>query len=222
MSRPARTMGEVEIEKKKIVNVAMEILYEDGFDHLSMKKLGDRLGMTAANLYNYFSSKEELYIEMRRYGFLELYERLDAAYKKGQNLEERIKNLIREYVRFGVEEVFAYEILFIKKASYEQYKKTPLEAIANREMESSLRIFHLIMRCIREFADEGNRLPADEPTTAMLVYSYLHGVICLHNNNKMWFATDDSSKVIESAINSLYLLIFNVLQNPALADIEIE
>jgi hypothetical protein len=65
-------------------------------------------------------------------------------------------------------------------------------------------------------------LPADGPTTAMLIYGYLHGMISLHNNNKMWFATEDSSKIVETAVNSLYLLIFNILQNPALADIEIK
>ncbi len=221
MARPARSIGEVEIEKRKIINAAMELLYEDGFDRFSMKKLGSRLGMTAANLYNYFSSKDELYIEMRRYGFLELYERLNAAYKKGQNLEERIKNLIREYVRFGIEEVFAYEILFIRKASYEQYKNTPLESVVNREKESSIRVYGLIMRCIKEFAEQGNRLPADEATSAMLIYGYLHGVISLHNNNKMWFATDDSAKVVETAVNSVFLLIFNIMQNPAFADTEI-
>jgi AcrR family transcriptional regulator len=84
MARPARTVGEVEIAKKKIISAAMEILYKDGFELLSMKKIGSKLGMTAANLYNYFSSKDELYIEMRRYGFLELYDRLDTAVREGK------------------------------------------------------------------------------------------------------------------------------------------
>ena len=101
MPRIARTKGEFELEKKKIINIAMELMYKEGFDRLSMKKLGDKLGMTAPNLYNYFSSKDELYIEMRRSGFLELYDRLDAAVRDGKNLEERIKSLVREYVRFG-------------------------------------------------------------------------------------------------------------------------
>ncbi len=222
MARPARTVGEVEIEKKRIVNAAMELLYEDGFDRLSMKKLGDRLGMTAANLYNYFSSKDELYIEMRRYGFLELYDRLDAAYRDGRGLEERIKNLIREYVRFGMEEVYAYDMLFTGRTSYDQYKNTPLETIANREMESSIRIFHLIVGCIKEYAEAGHRLPAEASTTAVLIWSYLHGAICLHNNNKTWMAQESPEKIMETTVNSLCLLIFNVLQSPALADLGLE
>ncbi|MCP4751911.1 MAG: TetR/AcrR family transcriptional regulator [Proteobacteria bacterium] len=221
MPRAARTVGEVEIEKKKIIGAAMEILYKDGFELLSMKKIGSRLGMTAANLYNYFSSKDELYIEMRRYGFLELYDRLDTAVREGENLEERIKNLIREYVRFGLEEVYAYDMLFSMKSSYDKYKNTPLEDIADRETESSMRIFELILRCIREYAEVGNRLYAEESTAAILIWSYLHGAISLHNNNMMWMAAVPS-KMMETVINSLYSAIFYVLRNPAFAEVKFE
>jgi len=194
-------------------------MYEEGFERLSMKKLGDRLGMTAPNLYNYFSSKDELYIEMRRFGFLELYDRLEAAVRRGKNLEERIKNLIREYVRFGIEEVYAYDMLFMKKASYDKLKNTPLEAIANREMESSIRIFHLLIKCAREYQEDENRLSIENSTAAILIWSYLHGAISLHNTNKMWMATETPSKIMETVVNSLYFVIFDILRNPALANI---
>ena len=222
MPRVARTAGEFELEKKKIINIAMEILYKEGFERLSMKKLGDRLGMTAANIYNYFSSKDELYIEMRRFGFLELYDRLDSAAHKGNNLEERIKNLIREYVRFGLEEVYAYDMLFVKKTSYEKYKKSPLEAIANREMESSIRIFDLIIRSVKEYREKKSRLPIEESTVAIMIWSYLHGAISLHNTNKMWMAAETPSKIMETTVNSLTFLIFKLLENPALADLKFE
>ncbi|MCP4755466.1 MAG: TetR/AcrR family transcriptional regulator [Proteobacteria bacterium] len=222
MPRAARTVGEVEIEKKKIIGAAMEILYKEGFELLSMKNIGSRLGMTAANLYNYFSSKDELYIEMRRYGFLELYDRLDSAFREGESLEERIKNLIREYVRFGLEEVYAYDLLFSTRTSYHKYKNTPLEAIADREMESSIRIFDLAIRCIRESADNGKRQHFDESTAAILLWSYLHGAISLHNNNMMWMAAAAPSRIMETTTNALYVMIFDVLQNPALADVKFE
>ncbi len=222
MPRIARTVGEVELEKKKIINIAMELMYKEGFDRLSMKKLGDKLGMTAPNLYNYFSSKDELYIEMRRYGFLELYDRLDAAVRDGKNMEERIKSLVREYIRFGLEEVYAYDMLFAKRASYDKFKNTPLEAIANREMESSIRIFHLLIKCAKEFQEDENRLPIENSTAAILIWSYLHGAISLHNTNKMWMAAETPSKIMETVVNSLYFVIFDILRNPALAGIEIE
>ncbi len=224
MPRTARTPGEIEIEKKKIICVAMELLYKNGFNNLSMKKIGTRLGMTAANLYNYFSSKDELYIEMRRYGLLELYDRLDAAVRKGKYPEERIRNFIREFVRFGFEEAHAYEILFLMKGpppSY--YKNTKMEAVANRETESSIRIFDLILRCTREFAEAGNRVLFDESTTVIVFWSYLHGAISLHNNKKlMSILTEVPSKKMETTVNFVFLLLFEILQNPALADMEFE
>ena len=55
MSRNTRSSEEIETIKTKILDAALAILFEEGFDDLSMRKLGRKLGMTAANIYNYYS-----------------------------------------------------------------------------------------------------------------------------------------------------------------------
>ncbi|AEC19584.1 transcription regulator protein [Pusillimonas sp. T7-7] len=52
-----------EARKDAIMNVALEIFREVGFDAASMSQIAARVGGSKATLYNYFSSKEELLLE---------------------------------------------------------------------------------------------------------------------------------------------------------------
>ena len=62
MPKTTRAAEEVIGIKDRILETALQHLIEDGFEHFSMRKLAARLGMTAANIYNYFTNKDEIYL----------------------------------------------------------------------------------------------------------------------------------------------------------------
>jgi AcrR family transcriptional regulator len=49
-----------------ILHVALEIAHDEGRDGLTLKHVADRLGLTTAALYRYFSSKDALIAELQR------------------------------------------------------------------------------------------------------------------------------------------------------------
>jgi len=49
-----------QVTRQRIVQAALEVLEEDGFDGLTMRRLAERLGIRAASLYNHVSDKDEL------------------------------------------------------------------------------------------------------------------------------------------------------------------
>ena len=56
----------------QIVDAALELYDEVGYDKLTFSKLAKGLGFTRINLYNYFKSKEELFLEIVRRAYEEL------------------------------------------------------------------------------------------------------------------------------------------------------
>src|SRR5215472_513793 len=48
------------LDRERLVRVALELLDEVGLDELSMRRLAERLGVTAAALYWYVRDKHEL------------------------------------------------------------------------------------------------------------------------------------------------------------------
>jgi AcrR family transcriptional regulator len=70
--RPAPAEGRVALRRKRtedeIVAAAWDLVHEHGLASLSMRDLGERVGMKAQSLYSYFASKNDIYDAMFREG----------------------------------------------------------------------------------------------------------------------------------------------------------
>lgn len=55
-----------EAKRQAILQIAAEVFRSMGFDNASMAEIAARLGGSKATLYNYFRSKEELFVEVMR------------------------------------------------------------------------------------------------------------------------------------------------------------
>ena len=64
---------------REIVAAARELLEDEGVDKLSMRSLGERLGMKAPSLYKHFASKQALEATLISIGFEEQAEAFQAA-----------------------------------------------------------------------------------------------------------------------------------------------
>ncbi len=76
MPKAAWTRDKINNTKEKILDVALKLIIEEGFNKLSMRKIAARLGITAANIYNYYSSKDEINLMIRVRGFEMLFSML--------------------------------------------------------------------------------------------------------------------------------------------------
>src|SRR5258708_24561856 len=70
--RTATAQSRVALRRKRteaeIVAAAWDLVREHGLAGLSMRELGDRVGMKAQSLYSYFASKNDIYDAMFREG----------------------------------------------------------------------------------------------------------------------------------------------------------
>ncbi len=77
---------------------------------------------------------------------------------------------------------------------------TILENIAKEEVESSLRSIELIQTCFNDFMEDKPNSVVESDQMQMLLWSQLHGIISLHNNNLLDQVYDSP---YETAINAL-------------------
>jgi AcrR family transcriptional regulator len=88
--KTARGKAEISQIRKNILEKALDIIAAKGLDGLTMRSLAKKTGMTAPNLYNYFSSKDEIYIHLVIQGFEMLYQDLKTAHQENQNPLDRL------------------------------------------------------------------------------------------------------------------------------------
>jgi len=218
MPKAARRTQEIRKIKKEILDCALNIINEEGIDNLSMRKLATQMAMSAANLYNYYRSKENIIIALDNNGFKMLYRIVKNAVNSVKSPIEKIKVLIQEYIKFGTNpgRVNQYNIMF-NRARVSDYLGTGFEALVEYQTKKAFRILDLSYRIISEYINHNPKLRGKDPKILTLrIWIELHGIITFFNNrlfNELYFSDDfneyaqDSRKTVkkltEELVNSI-------------------
>ena len=102
MAKPPLTKEEIESTRRRILDTALEIIIDEGFNHLSIRKIASRLKVTATTIYNYYVNKDEINLMIRVRGFEKLYGLLTKHAAPYKDIESKIKALVRAYIEFGL------------------------------------------------------------------------------------------------------------------------
>lgn len=180
MARTPRTTKEVNAVKETILKRAMQTIVAEGYFGLTMRKLAAELNMTAANIYNYFSSKEEIFLRLS----IEGYEILQTYLRNGKegSRMERARAFMLNFVRFGIDQKDYYQLMFVMPTPhYTDFVGTPLQQIAEIERETSLSLMQDAYELLREL------LPGVEERIIRVrvaeVWSFLHGLVTLQHRS---------------------------------------
>lgn len=179
-----KTPEEIAIEKKKILEVALQIISEQGYNNLTMRMVASRCGISATKIYYYFTNKEEIYFNIVEYGFLLLHQEIKDAYCEGSNPLERFKKVCRAYIHFASENANYYEIMLSARTPRRMdYAEGELEEIAEREKEVGIRFYQFWSKCVSELAiSKGVEADAYDIVS---IFAQLHGIINLEHSNNL-------------------------------------
>ncbi len=195
----ARSAHELEQVKSGILEHALSIVSHEGFESLTMRKLASKAGMTAPNLYNYFSNKDEIYLTLVIAGFRKLREALKRAYSSSPDPAVRAKALIDAYVRFGIENSAYYDIMFTRPTpKYNDYVGTPHEELSRIEYTISMEIAELAQRAVREVRGGAGRKGGEGfAKDVVKVWCMLHGMVSLFNSHIIGYVAQDPRAVYD-------------------------
>lgn len=91
-----------------------DLLHEAGHpDHVSVRAIADRVGVTPPSVYRHFPDKESLIFEVCHRHFAGFDRVLDEAAEGIDDPLERLRGRGEAYVRFGLESPETYRIMFM-------------------------------------------------------------------------------------------------------------
>lgn len=97
----------------EIVDAAWELVREQGLAGLSMRDLGDRVGMRAQSLYSYFASKDEIYDAMFRQACeQQLATMADPGELEADDAPARLRAMAHRFFDFCTSDPVRYQLLF--------------------------------------------------------------------------------------------------------------
>ncbi len=199
MPRTPRKPEEIEAEKQRILTEALNIITESGYEGLTMRGLGQRLGMAAKTIYNYFKNKDEVYLQVATQEFNALHVLLLEGYNSSEEPFEKLKAMTKRFLAFGLSHPRNYDLMFsLSIPKYRDFFGSPLEETAVRGLSGALRVRELIVRVIREIAESGGDVKEEEIVLfSMRWLTGLHGILSLYNNAILSYLHDDPESALE-------------------------
>ncbi len=183
MSPKEMTREQKNLEKKIILDNAMNIVKEKGYSGLSMREVAKSCDFTATKIYYYFINKEHIVFNLSEMCFEELIEYLINNLQYFETSELRFHNLLFGVYKFCTEKPYYYELMFgsdIPKCSDFKHVDAISDSI-NGNMIAGKNFISYSHAIISEYAmDVGRNI--DENFTLSIIARII-GVIQLQNSN---------------------------------------
>jgi hypothetical protein len=207
MTKPPRDAGEIDKVREAILDAAVEIMHGSGFQGLTMRRIASSMKMSATNLYNYFSNKDDIYIHILIRGFRLLYEDLRLASEKDDMPLEKAKAFIRSYLHFGMHNHHYYEIMFSPDLpKYHDYIGSPFETVAKIELDYSEKIIALAMDIAGNVMKFLHVDDLEAVKIRMIeIWCTLHGMILLRRSNLVGYAVDNPEQLFDQIIENVLI-----------------
>jgi len=158
--------------QKKIASAVRALYLEHGIDGVSMRKVADRVGVSAPALYRYYKNKNELLNEIVVEGLTILSDYLRPALD-ADTPYERLQRLIDNYLKFALEQPRYFDFAFtVPTRNINQF---PAE-IANNQWD----VFRLAVDQIDACMDQGIFRRDDPMATAITIWAEVHGLLTLY------------------------------------------
>lgn len=111
-----------EIKRQKILNIAGDLFRDQGFDAVSMSEISKQVGGSKATLYNYFTSKEEIFVEVMLGSAQMLCSNVFEVLDHDLPLREKLIRSGTEYLTF----ILSKEMVAIRRMVLQQAAKTDI------------------------------------------------------------------------------------------------
>jgi AcrR family transcriptional regulator len=98
--------------RMNILDASLQIVKEEGWQALSMRKIADAIEYTAPIIYEYFANKEAILLELTRKGFLILSKDLQEAKSKHRLPAKQLEAMWFAYWNFAFANKELYQVMF--------------------------------------------------------------------------------------------------------------
>ena len=98
--------------RNNILDAALEIVKEDGWQALSMRKIADKIEYTAHIIYEYFENKEGILFELTRKGYVILGQEVKKAMMQDADPVKQLETMWIAYWNFAFEYKELYQLMY--------------------------------------------------------------------------------------------------------------
>lgn len=163
--------------RRRILDAAHDIFKQNGYDGLNIRSIAERIEYSPATIYLYYKDKNEIFYALQ-------YEA--AAAKRDHLLPaaavedpwERLLDIGRRYIDFGMKHPDWYDLLFITRA--------PMEHIENQQCWTlGLSVHSFFVETVQACVERRYFKSTDTEAIAFTLWCHAHGLVSLFVRERM-------------------------------------
>ena len=157
--------------RRALVEEALRTIQRHGVEGLTLRSVGETLGVSRTAMYRHFADKSALLAEVAREGFRTFRQELADAWEQGGRGREAFDAMSLAYVRFAVTHPAHYRVMFGKFVD---------SCAADPDLQNEAAAAFQVLVDALVAQQEAGLVRPDEPTRlARYIWAIVHGVAML-------------------------------------------
>ncbi len=153
--------------RDRIRNTARELFAREGYESVSMRRIGGAVGCSPMAIYRHYPNKEELLLSICEETFSKMIRLLDATRAKPGTPLEKLRRCTRTVVEFHLSHPNHYKVTFMTVM--------PPGPVAQRKVAIGQHVMDRLRAGVRECA-EAKGLDIDVEMTSQIIRVAIHGL----------------------------------------------
>jgi AcrR family transcriptional regulator len=186
--------------RRALIDQALRTIDEQGADDLTLRGVGDALGVSRTALYRHFSDKQALVAAVAREGFRALRLALIEAWELQARGRAGFAAMGDAYIQFAIAHPSHYRVMF---GRFDESGTRDQEL-----MEEATGAFQALVDALVELQRTGEFRQDDPLTQAQFVWSVVHGVAMLIIDRQLHQSDQSASALSRYAVERLQAALF--------------
>ncbi|MEM0996896.1 MAG: TetR/AcrR family transcriptional regulator [Bacteroidota bacterium] len=189
--------------RERILEAAMRLFVEHGFEKTSIRKIADAIEYSPATIYLYFKDKSEVFFELHRMAFGRFRETMGQSLHVADPME-RMRFIGRVYIDFALQNPEQYDLMFIMRAPMESKTETDGWEVGHKA-------FEMLETTVKECLDQGLIQGEDYRFVSYALWGSVHGLVALavRDRLKMYDEEDPREHIFAAFDEVMSMLTLN-------------
>lgn len=185
--------------KKRILDASMKLFVEEGYDHVTIRKIAEQIEYSPTTVYLYFKDKDEIFFHLHEMGFAKMLE-LNQNLADIPNPLMRLYKMGENYIHFGLTHPEFYDVMFIQHAPM-----NVLNRLENCDWSLGDTALGALQNLLKECMDKGMIKEAPVEVVAMSIWGLVHGLVSLAIRDRLgkMVADQDVNRMMHQSLNWL-------------------
>ena len=185
--------------KSRIIDAAMELYLENGYDSLTIRNIAEKIEFSPATIYLYFKDKDEIFFSLYNIAFGKFYEK-QLEFETIAAPLERINKLGHHYINWGLENPKLYDLMFILDI--------PMNVIIEGNcVDCGRNTYELLKKTVAECIAQGRLKVKDADLASMMFWNMVHGVVSLLIKKRILYPQEVIKPMTSAIIDNFILLM---------------